>query len=116
MTRVGLIGVGKTRISRYAIPGAHPRVTVAAVCDNTTYMTSALRKHLGVETLKDYRKMIDGAGVDAVFVATASPKLATCPWSATAGPGTRVRARATWASVHRTRASGTRRRRGNVHE
>ncbi len=70
MTRVGLIGVGKMGISHYAILGAHPRVTVAAVCDSTTYVTSALRKHIGVETFKDYRKMIDGAGLDAVFVAT----------------------------------------------
>jgi predicted dehydrogenase len=70
MIKTGLIGVGKMGISHYAILGAHPRVTVAAVCDSTTYVTSALRKHLGVETFKDYRKMIDGAGLDAVFVAT----------------------------------------------
>jgi predicted dehydrogenase len=70
MTRAGLIGVGKMGISHYAILGAHPRVTVAAVCDSTTYVTSALRKHIGVETFKDFRKMIDNAGLDAVLVAT----------------------------------------------
>ncbi len=70
MTRAGLIGVGKMGISHFAILGAHPRVTVAAVCDSTTYVTSALRKHIGVEAFKDYRKMIDGGGLDAVFVAT----------------------------------------------
>jgi predicted dehydrogenase len=70
MARTGLIGVGKMGISHYAILGAHPRVTVAAICDSATYVTSALRKHVGVETFKDHRKMIDGAGLDAVFVAS----------------------------------------------
>lgn len=32
------------------------------MCDNAASVTSALRKHTGVETLKDYRRMIDGAG------------------------------------------------------
>jgi predicted dehydrogenase len=70
MTRVGLIGAGKMGISHYAILGAHARATVAAVCDSTTYVTSALRKHLGVRTYKDHCKMIDGAELDAVLVAT----------------------------------------------
>jgi scyllo-inositol 2-dehydrogenase (NADP+) len=70
MTRVGLIGVGKMGISHYAILGAHPRAEVAAVCDSATYVTSALRKHTGVETFRDYQKMIDTAGLDCVFVAT----------------------------------------------
>ena len=70
--RVGLIGVGKMGISHYAILGAHPSVTVAAICDSATYVTSALRKHNGVETFKDYRKMIDAASLDGVFIATPS--------------------------------------------
>lgn len=70
MIRAGLIGVGKMGISHFAILGAHPRVSVAAICDSATYVTSALRKHTGVETFKDYRKMIDAAGLEAVFVAT----------------------------------------------
>jgi scyllo-inositol 2-dehydrogenase (NADP+) len=70
MIRVGLIGVGKMGISHYAILGAHPGVQVAAICDSAVYVTSALRKHTGVETFKDYQKMIDLAGLDCVFVAT----------------------------------------------
>jgi predicted dehydrogenase len=70
MTKVGLIGMGKMGLSHYAILGAHPRVDVAAVCDSAAYMTSALRKRTGVETFKDYEKMIDSAGLDCVFVAT----------------------------------------------
>jgi predicted dehydrogenase len=68
--RAGLIGVGKMGISHYAILGAHSRVEVAAICDSASYITSAFRKHTGVETFSDYRKMIETAGLDCVFVAT----------------------------------------------
>ena len=70
MIKVGLIGVGKMGLSHYAILGAHPDVQVSAICDNATYITSALKKRIGVETFKDFDKMIDQAGLDAVFVAT----------------------------------------------
>lgn len=70
MIRAGLVGVGKMGISHYAILGAHPRVEVSAICDSAMYVTSALRKHTGVETFKDYRRMIDSARLDCVFVAT----------------------------------------------
>ncbi len=70
MIKVGLIGVGKMGLSHYAILGAHPRVQVAAVCDSATYIVSALRKRTGVETFKDYKKMIDVSKLDCVFVAT----------------------------------------------
>jgi predicted dehydrogenase len=72
MIRAGLIGVGKMGISHYAILGAHPGIEMSAICDSATYVTSALRKHTGIEAFKDYRKMIDGAGLDCVFVATPS--------------------------------------------
>jgi predicted dehydrogenase len=70
MMRAGLIGVGKMGLSHYAILGAHPSVEVAAICDSAGYITSALRKHTGVETYKDYRKMLDEAHLDCVMVAT----------------------------------------------
>jgi scyllo-inositol 2-dehydrogenase (NADP+) len=70
MTRVGLIGAGKMGISHFAILGAHPRVQVSAVCDSTSYLTSALRKHTGVSTFGDFKRMIDAGGLDCVFVAT----------------------------------------------
>jgi scyllo-inositol 2-dehydrogenase (NADP+) len=70
MIRAGLIGVGKMGLSHYAILGAHPRVEVAAICDSAGYITSALRKYTGVETFKDYRKMLDTAHLDCVLVAT----------------------------------------------
>jgi predicted dehydrogenase len=72
MIRAGLIGAGKMGISHYAILGAHPEVEVAAVCDSAAFLTAALRKHVGVETFKDYRKMIEAANLHCVFVATPS--------------------------------------------
>jgi scyllo-inositol 2-dehydrogenase (NADP+) len=72
MIRTGLIGVGKMGISHIAILGAHRDVEMAAICDSATYVTSALRKHTGVESFKDYKKMIESAKLDCVFVATPS--------------------------------------------
>lgn len=72
MTRVGLIGAGKMGISHLSILGAHPGAEVTAICDPTTYVTSGLRKHTGIATFKDHRKMFDEARLDAVFVATPS--------------------------------------------
>ena len=72
MIRAGLIGVGKMGISHYAILGAHPDVQMSAICDSSTYVTSALRKHTGIESFKNYKKMIESAKLDCVFVATPS--------------------------------------------
>jgi scyllo-inositol 2-dehydrogenase (NADP+) len=70
MLTAGMIGMGKMGISHFAILGAHPGVRVSALCDSASYITSTLRKHVEVETYKDYRKMIDAAKLDCVVVAT----------------------------------------------
>jgi predicted dehydrogenase len=70
MIRAGLIGVGKMGLSHYAILGANERVEVAAACDSAGYITSTLRKQTGVETFKDFRRMLDSTLLDCVFVAT----------------------------------------------
>jgi predicted dehydrogenase len=70
MIRLGLIGVGKMGLSHYAILGAHEKVEVAAVCDSAGYVTSALRKQTGVETFKDFGKMLDRVALDCIVVAT----------------------------------------------
>jgi predicted dehydrogenase len=59
-------------ISHLSILGAHPRSEVVAICDPATYVTSGLRKHTGIQTFKDFRRMFDEARLDAVFVATPS--------------------------------------------
>lgn len=70
MVRVGLIGAGKMGISHLSILGAHPEAAVVAVCDNTSYVTSGLKKYTGIETFKDYKRMIETSDLDCVFVAT----------------------------------------------
>ena len=70
MIRAGLIGLGKMGLSHYAVLGAHPRVTVAAVCDSASYITSGLRKYIGVKTHKDWRAMLRSEQLDCVLVAT----------------------------------------------
>lgn len=72
MLRAGLIGVGKMGLSHCAILGAHPQLRVAAICDSSTYLTSALSKHTRYESFRDYRKMIDAAQLDCVVIATPS--------------------------------------------
>lgn len=64
------MGMGKMGISHYAILAAHPEVQVSALCDSASYVTSALKKYIPVETFKDYRKMIDAADLDCIVVAT----------------------------------------------
>ena len=70
VVRVGLIGAGKMGISHLAIVNAHPDTQVVAVCDTVGYVLSALKKHAGFETYKDYKEMIDEARLDAVIIAT----------------------------------------------
>ena len=70
MIRAGLIGLGKMGLSHYAVLGADSRVTVAAVCDSASYITSALRKYNGVKTYKDWRAMLESEPLDCVLVAT----------------------------------------------
>ncbi len=70
VVRVGLIGAGKMGISHLAIVNAHPDTQVVAVCDTVGYVLSALKKHAGIETYKDYKEMIDEARLDAVIIAT----------------------------------------------
>jgi scyllo-inositol 2-dehydrogenase (NADP+) len=64
------VGAGKMGISHYAIVNAHPKATVAAVCDTSGYVLSILKKYTGVETYGSYEEMIDKARLDAVLVAT----------------------------------------------
>ncbi len=59
-------------ISHYAILSAHPDLNVVGICDSATYVTSALRKHTGVETYKHLEKMMDEARLDCVLIATPS--------------------------------------------
>ncbi len=72
MLRVGLVGVGKMGVSHLAILGAHPDVEIGGICDNQSLVTSAVKSQTGIETYKNYERLIDQAELDAVVVATPS--------------------------------------------
>ncbi len=72
MVRVGLVGVGKMGISHLAILGAHPEVEIGGICDNQGFVMSAVKSQTGIETYKNFERLIDAAELDAVVVATPS--------------------------------------------
>lgn len=59
-------------LSHQAIIGAHPELELAGVCDTTGYLLDVLNKYTGVATYGDYRKLLDEARLDCVFIATPS--------------------------------------------
>ncbi|PSL01218.1 Gfo/Idh/MocA family protein [Cecembia rubra] len=69
MLKVALIGAGKMGISHLSILGAHPEVEVVGVCDTSKIVSDVLEKYSGFECFADYKKMVDKAKPDAVFVA-----------------------------------------------
>ncbi|GAB2190231.1 hypothetical protein MAH1_18390 [Sessilibacter sp. MAH1] len=70
MVKLALIGAGKMGLSHFAISSAHPDVEIVGVCDNATYLTSVISKHLGFSTYSDYKKMFKEARPDAVIIST----------------------------------------------
>ncbi len=70
MINVGLIGAGKMGMSHFSILGAHPQVNITAICENTNYLASGLKKYTGVNTYKDYKKMLNEESLECIFVAT----------------------------------------------
>ena len=68
--RVGIVGAGKMGLSHFAIANALPDTSVVAVCDNSRYVVSALKKYADVQTFTRYQEMIDEVRPDAVIVAT----------------------------------------------
>lgn len=70
MIRLAVVGVGKMGLSHLSILGAHPEVSVEAVCDTSGYLLDVLEKYTGVTGYSDYQKMLDRAELDAVVIAT----------------------------------------------
>lgn len=68
MVKVGLIGVGKMGVSHLAILGSHPDVAIAGVCDTSKLAIQFLEKYTKFPCFSDYKKMIENAKPDAVFV------------------------------------------------
>jgi len=70
MLRGGVIGFGRMGLTHFSILNNHPEVQFVAVCDSSSFMLKNVGKYTGIETFKDYRKMIDRSSLDFVIVAT----------------------------------------------
>jgi predicted dehydrogenase len=71
MIKAGIIGLGKMGLSHYAIINTHPEVQLAAVCDSTPFVLTALQRHAkGPVFYADHKKMIDEQDLDCVIVST----------------------------------------------
>ncbi len=71
MVKIGLAGLGKMGVSHFAIVNSHPGTKVH-VCDASGTVLDVVGKHTGAPTWRDYDAMLEGAGLDAVIVATPS--------------------------------------------
>lgn len=67
--KVGLIGAGKMGISHLSILGAHTKVEIAGVCDQSKILTDSLSRYSGYKCFSDYQEMLNLVDLDAVFVA-----------------------------------------------
>lgn len=72
MIKLAVVGLGKMGLSHQAMINAHPRVTVAAVCDGTGYVLDVLNKYTGVKTYTDFDTMLAEVALDAIIIATPS--------------------------------------------
>ena len=72
MVRVAVVGLGKMGLSHLAIINAHPRVTVAGVCDSSGYVLDVLSKYTGLKVYTDFDRLLAGGEVDAIIIATPS--------------------------------------------
>ncbi len=70
MIRAGIVGLGKMGISHCAIVKAHPEIELVALCDTSRLVLGAFERYTGVQCFRDYRAMIDRAGLDCLIVAT----------------------------------------------
>jgi scyllo-inositol 2-dehydrogenase (NADP+) len=70
--KVGIVGLGKMGISHLAIAGAHPEVTVTAICDQSAAVVGVLSRFAKLPSFSDYDDMLAHAEVDAVIIATPS--------------------------------------------
>lgn len=72
MIKLAVVGLGKMGLSHHSMINAHPRVTVAAVCDSAGYVLDVLNKYTGVKTYTDFDAMLVETPLDAVIIATPS--------------------------------------------
>lgn len=69
MIKVVIVGIGKMGLSHCSIINAYSEVNLVAVCDTSSLVLSAIKKHSKMEVYTDYKKMINEIKPDAAFVA-----------------------------------------------
>jgi len=69
-TRVGFIGAGGIAIRHLNDLIGFPDVRIAAFADPNTERANYLAKHVGANAYSDYRQMLDGEELEAVYVCT----------------------------------------------
>jgi scyllo-inositol 2-dehydrogenase (NADP+) len=70
--RAAIVGLGKMGLSHFAIVNAHPRLSLQAVCDSSSYLLEILGQNTGVKTYSDYNEMLAKEPLECVFIATPS--------------------------------------------
>jgi predicted dehydrogenase len=70
MLRGAIIGFGRMGLTHFSILNNHPEVQFVAVCDSSSFILKNVGKYSGIETFKDYRKMINKSSLDYVIVST----------------------------------------------
>ena len=69
--KIAVVGLGKMGLSHFSMVNAHPDVEALA-CDASGFWVDVLSKNTKATYYKDYAKMLDEAGLDAVVIATPS--------------------------------------------
>jgi len=68
--KLAIIGMGRMGITHYSIINNHPDVLIESVADPSTIVTSLIKKHLHVNTFKDYKKLFEKKKPDAILMCT----------------------------------------------
>jgi scyllo-inositol 2-dehydrogenase (NADP+) len=70
--RIAVVGLGKMGVSHLAIANATQGVTVAAICDSSSFLGNMTEKYTGLPFEADFDQLITRSDLDAVIIATPS--------------------------------------------
>jgi predicted dehydrogenase len=65
-----IIGFGRMGLTHFSILNNHPDVKFVGVCDSSSFMLKNIATNLGVQTFKDYSKMIKETSPDFAIIST----------------------------------------------
>ena len=69
--KIAVVGLGKMGLSHFSMVNAHPDADTVA-CDQAGFLVDLLSKNTKTTFYKDFDKMLDTAGLDAMVIATPS--------------------------------------------